>query len=183
MADNKQKLIKNIIYSFSVIFYLVIGIGVLIISNYDFSDRIVLLSVLIILSSVPHLLIYFADREKKTYLIIGLVGIAFGILFLVTDIFNADEICMIWGCIDICRGLTEIISVAPSLRKHKLEWIEIAVSLGDIVIGVLLCIHLSDGLQLHLTYLGVAFFILALKIMVEYVINKISKKDEGSNNN
>ena len=184
MSFDKKTLFTNIVYSFSVVFYLVIGIGVFTISHFDFSDKTVLLGTLIILSSVPHILIYFANRTKKSYLVIGFVGVAFGILFLATDMFDADEICMIWGCIDICRGTTEIINVAPTVKNNKVELIEIAISVGDIVIGVLLCIHLSGGLQLHLIYLGVAFLITAVKSLSEYFTERIGrKKNEGIDNN
>ena len=183
MNIEKKNLFTNIVYSFSIIFYLVIGVGVLTISHFDFSERIPLLSALILLSSVPHILIYAANREKKSYLIIGLVGTAFGILFLSTDLFDADEICMIWGVIDICRGLTEIINLAPTVRKHKIELIEIAISLGDIVVGILLCIHLTHGTKLHLIYLGIAFLITAVKNITEYVFIKRKEKNESSDNN
>lgn len=183
MSVDKKNLFSNIVYWFSAVFYLAMGVVAFTISHLDYTERIVLLSILILLSSVPHLLIYLANREKKSYLIIGLVGIAFGILFLSTDLFDADEICMIWGCIDICRGLTEIINVAPSVRKHKIEWVEIVISLGDIVVGVLLCLHLSDGLRLHLIYLGIAFVISAIKLIFEYFVQRGHKIDEGSNNN
>ena len=71
MSIEKKNLFTNIVYSFSIIFYLVIGVGVLTISHFDFSERTPLLSALIILSSVPHVLIYAANREKKSYLIIS----------------------------------------------------------------------------------------------------------------
>ena len=184
MNRRTKGLLTNIVYSFSVIFYLVIGIGVFTISHYDFSDKTVLLSVLIMLSSVPHLLIFIANRQKKSYLIIGLVGIAFGILFMATDIFTADEICMIWGVIDICRGTTEIINVAPTVMKNKVEFVEIAISVGDIVIGVLLCIHMADGLQLHLIYLGIAFIITAIKTVAEFFAERYrDTHHEGIDNN
>lgn len=183
MTLEKRDLLTNIVYTFSIIFYLVIGIGVLTISHFDYTERTVLLSTLIILSSVPHILIYIANRAKTSYLIIGLVGTAFGILFLCTDLFDADEICMIWGVIDICRGLTEIVNIAPTVRKHKIELIEIAISLGDIIVGTLLCIHLTHGTKLHLIYLGIAFLITAVKNITEYIFIRRKEKNESSDNN
>ena len=186
MIIEKKKLFVNIIYSISVVFYVVIGAGVLTIASYDFTEKTVLLSVLILLSSIPHILLYLINKNNS-YLIIGLVGLAFSILFLTvreTDLFTADHICMIWGVIDICRGLTEIINVLPKVKKHKIELIEIGVSLGDIVIGTLLCIHLTHGTRLHLIYLAIAVFIIAAKTVFEYIFEKVRKKeDEGLDNN
>ena len=186
MTIDKKNLFVNIIYSFSVIFYVVIGIGVLTIASYDFSERTILLSVLILLSSIPHFLL-FCINKNYSYLVIGLVGLAFSVLFLTvheTGLFTADHICMIWGVIDICRGITEIVNTLPKVKKHKIELIEIGVSLGDIVIGTLLVIHMSDGTKLHLIYLAIAFFIIAAKTVFEYLSEKGKRKEnEGSNNN
>ena len=182
MENAKKSLLNKIVYSFSLVFYLVIGVLAIIIAVNDINDGQVMLSVLILLSSVPHILIYLLDRRKLAYLIIGLVGIAFGILFLSTPAFTADQICMVWGCIDICRGVTEIINVAPTIKEDKREIVEIAISLGDIVIGTLLIIHMSNGLELHLIYLGIAFLLTALKNIVELII-EFNKHGKRSNNN
>ena len=177
---NKKDLFSTIVYFFSIVFYVVIGVFAIIIAHQTIPDKTALLSTLIILSSIPHFLIFLTDRSRISYLIIGFVGVAFGILFLTTEIFSDDQICMIWGVIDICRGLTEIVSIAPHIKHNKIELIEIAISLGDIVIGVLLCIHMSEGLKLHLTYLGIAFLISAVKDAVQYIVAK--KNEKGSNN-
>ena len=181
MEETKKFKIERIIYIFSIVYYLAIGIFVFIIFNQNFAENVNFLGTLIILSSVPHLLIYFIDRRRLTYLIIGLVGLAFGILFIATEQFDPDQVCMVWGCIDICRGSTEIISIVPHLRKHKIEWIEIAISLGDIIIGTLLIIHMAGGIKLHLIYLAIEFVISGGKNIFEFVYERFHH--EGSNNN
>lgn len=173
---------SRIVYIFSLIYYLVIGVAAIVIAFVDLSDAKVALSILILLSSVPHFLIYLLDRHKLSYLIIGFVGLAFGILFLAVPAFDADQICMVWGCIDICRGLTEIINVAPTLKEDKREIIEILISIGDIVIGTLLIIHMSDGLQLHLMYLGIAFLLTAAKNVAELILEHKDEKKRINNN-
>ena len=182
MTERQKLVFGNIVHIFSIVFYIVIAVLAFIIAYKDINDGRIMLAVLILLSSVPHLLIYISDRRRLSYLIIGLVGLAFGILFLATPIFTADEICMVWGCIDICRGLTEIINVAPHVRKEKKELLEIAISLGDIVVGVLLIIHMSDGLVLHLTYLGIAFILSAIKNLLEFIFAQKLKHERPHNN-
>jgi len=183
MAKSRRFTFADIVYSVLILFYIAIGAFVLAISGRDFSDKNILLGILIILSSVPHILIYIINKKKTSYLIIGLVGTAFGILFLATkDLFIDDQICMVWGCIDICRGTTEIVNIAPTVKKHKSELVEILISLGDIVVGVLLCIHMLGGIKLHLIYLGIAFLITAAKNVTELIIER-RKEREGSNNN
>ena len=184
MAIKKEKLLVNIVYSFAVIFYVAIGIFAIVISPQRFESQKFILALLILLSSVPHILIYIINRTKVSYLVIGLVGIAFGSFFLATDVFDANQICMIWGVIDICRGLTEIINVAPTIRKNKKEIIEIVISTGDIVVGVLLILHRADGLQLHLIYLGIAFLVTAAKLVTEYFVEvRRRRRAKRANNN
>ena len=179
----KQKFsFSELVYLFSIIYYLVIGIWVFCIFNQDFADNVNFFGVLIILSSVPHILIYAINQERKTYLIIGLVGLAFGILFIASDLFTPDQVCMIWGCIDICRGITEIIAIAPTLRKNKANYLEVAISVGDIVIGILLCIHLAGGLRLHLIYLAIEFVVTGIKNLVELIIER-KNRNEGPTDN
>ena len=173
----------QIISSVLVLFYVTIGILAIVLSSQDLSDRNNVLAILILLSSVPHIALYFIHPDRLSYLIIGFVGIAFGILFLSTGYsFTDDQICMIWGCIDICRGLTEIVVVAPHVKKQKAELIEIALSLGDIVIGILLCIHMLGGIKLHLIYLSIAFFIGAAKNVYDYFKERHETKKRSDNN-
>ena len=181
MILKKKPTLTDIVYYCSILYHLIIGIFVLIISNRNLDDKIILLGVLIILSSVPHILIYFINKTKKTYLLIGLVGLAFGILFLSTDLFTDDQICMVWGCLDICRGLTEIATIVPEAKNNKFEIVEIFISTGDIVIGILLCIHLANGLHLHLLYLGIAFLITVLKDIVELIVVNTNAKRVNNN--
>ena len=182
MSENVSKRIAQIIYIFSIIFYLTIGIIAFVFAKPENGGNVKFLGTLILLSSVPHLLIYIIDRNKQTYLIIGLVGVVFGVTILATDVFSPDVVCMVWGAIDICRGTTEIISVAPNVRKNKLELIEILVSIGDIVIGILLCVHMSGGIVLHLVYLGIEFVISGAKNIVDYFVER-KKHVKGTNNN
>lgn len=166
-----------------VVFYVTIAIVAIVFSNTDLSDRNVLLAILILLSSVPHIALYFIHGDDASYLIIGLVGTAFGILFLAnSDSFTDDQICMIWGCIDICRGLTEIIIIAPKLKNNKTELIEIAISIGDIVIGSLLIVHMLEGIRLHLIYLSIAFFISALKNVYDFFMERKENAKRSDNN-
>jgi len=182
MNERASKRITKIIYVFSIVFYLTIGTIAFVFAKPENGGNIDFLATLILLSSAPHLLIYAIDRKKQTYLIIGLVGIVFGVLFLATDVFDPDSVCMVWGAIDICRGTTEIISVAPHVKKNKAELIEIAISLGDIAIGILLIIHMSNGFVLHLIYLGIEFLISGTKNIVDYFIEKKRYAKRPDNN-
>lgn len=182
MSPEKKKVIGTVAYFTSIVYYIIVGIMVLIISNQNVQEEQyqVMLGVLMLLSSVPHFLIYFING-KLSYLVIGIVGIVFGTLCLTTEQFNPEQICMVWGCLDICRGLTEIVNIAPTLKHHKTEIVEILISTGDIVVGILLCIHLVHGLKLHLTYLSIAFLITAVKYIAEYIFIRRNEAKRSDN--
>lgn len=182
MSETTSKRISQIIYIFSIVFYLTIGTIAFIFAKPENGGNVNFLGTLILLSSVPHLLIYLIHRERQSYLIIGLVGIVFGTIILSTNVFDPDIVCMVWGAIDICRGATEIITIAPHVKHNKFEFIEIAVSTGDIVIGILLCIHMSNGIVLHLIYLGIEFFISGTKNIADYFIGKKRNVKRTDNN-
>lgn len=177
---------QKIVYIFSIVFYLAVGLVVIgLLTGGEFKQPELILPILIILGSVPHILIFSADRKRVSYLVIGLVGLSFGILFLCTkdtELYNVDEVCMVWGVIDICRGTTEIVNIAPRLRHRKVgDFIEIGISTGDIVVGILLCIHLQGGLTLHLIYLATAFFITVVKNVAELFLAR-KRNVESSDN-
>lgn len=105
-------------------------------------------------------------------LIIGLIGVALGIVFIVNKDITLENMCFYWGILDIVRGALEIAHIVPQVKNNKLYIVEIILSSGDIVLGILLCIHLSHGLQVYLTYLGIAFLVSAFNQIVNLIIRK-----------
>lgn len=170
--ETKSRFFKIVEY-ISIAFHIIAGVVVFIFALQEFEIKPIILELLILLGCAPHFLLFISNYRRPIYLIIGLVPFVISIVAMATNCFDVDQICVIWGAIDICRGITEIYDSAPKLRKNKMELIDIAVSLGDIVIGVLLCIHVSHGLKLHLIYFAIAFLIIAIKNIVElFIIDK-----------
>ena len=163
---SKSKEITRILTIISILFHLLVGIIVFIIAFQNFEVTPLILGSLIAVGSIPHIMLFVRDFKKHSFLVIGLVALIFSIIAMASDLFTVNQVCVIWGAIDIARGITEIIDSAPKVKHEKLELIEIAVSTGDIVIGILLCIHMEEGLQLHLIYFGIAFVIIAIRYIV-----------------
>lgn len=178
----KNKLFQNISKLIFILYYVAIGIVILaFLNNKEFLENNRYLGFLIMAGSIPHLLIYFVEgglfsKTKTSILIIGIIGFALSFVFVFSDTMTIEEICLYWGILDICRGAIEIGETLPHCKHDKLEYIEIAISIGDIVLGILLCIHLAHGLKLHLIYFAIAFFMYALKIVVAYLINYSNSK-------
>ena len=162
----KSKEFTRVLTIISILFHLLVGIIVFIIAFQQFEVTPLILGLLIAVGSLPHIMLFARDVRKHSFLVIGLVALIFAIIAMASDLFSVNQVCVIWGAIDIARGVTEIIDSAPKIRKEKLELIEIAVSLGDIVIGILLCLHMEEGLQLHLIYFGIAFVIISIRYLV-----------------
>ena len=156
-------------------FHFVVGVVVFIIAFQSYEVTTPILGALIIVGSVPHFLIYIMDPKKSAFLLIGVVGLALGLIAIISNSFDINHICILWGALDICRGLTEIYHSAPHVKHEKYELVDIAVSLGDIVIGALLIAHQAHGLKLHLIYFGIAFVIMGLRHL--YVLLFIKKHD------
>ena len=101
---------------------------------------------LILLSSIVHVFLYFfyegyKRNEKGFYLVLGLIGVALGIIFMCNQKADIQTVCTVWGVFDIIRASVEIKESIPEIKKSKLEIIEIVISLGEIVLGILLCIE------------------------------------------
>ena len=178
----------NILYLSLVVFYIAIGIFVLIFSNDYYEKNNLFLGILILLSSIPHLLIFVTqgglkNDRKYPYLFFSLIGFAIGIVTICEESIPLDKVCVMWGCFDICRSSFEIADVIPELKKHKwLELIELFISLGEIGIAVLLIIDEFEGIKLHLLYFGVVFVISGIKRILDNIIgNVIYGKSVDSN--
>ena len=176
MKKSKQ---LNILYLCLVFVYIAIGIFVLVFANESREKNNVILGLLILLSSIPHLLIFvlqggLKNERKYPYLAFAAIGIAIGMVTIFKKTISLDKVCIMWGCFDICRSSFEIADVIPELRKHKwLELIELFISIGEIVIAILLILDEFEGIRLHLIYFGVVFIVSAVKRIVDNLINNL----------
>lgn len=188
-----SKTIKKILSLLLVAFYLCVGVLTIIIAvapNIDKTPQ--MCGLLVVLSSIVHIFLYFINegyknKEKGFFLVIGIVAFSLGLIFMLSGIeipgkeeevqaLGIAEICLYWGILDIVRSSLEIKDIIPELKENKLNFLELAISIGDIVLGILLCIERGNGIALHLIYLGSAFILTAMKILVQIII--VKKKDK-----
>ncbi|MCQ2801213.1 MAG: hypothetical protein MJ222_00955 [Bacilli bacterium] len=178
----------NILYLCLVLLYLAIGIFVLVFANESREKNNLILGALILLSSIPHLLIFvlqggLKNSRKYLYLFFSLIGICIGLITIFKTSISLDKVCVMWGCFDICRSSFEIADTLPEIKNHKwLEFIELLISIGEIIIAILLIIDEFEGIRLHLIYFGVVFIISAVKRILDNVIGSLSY-EESSNSN
>ena len=134
------------------------------------------MGIAMLLSGVPHIFIYIIQQGyknffKSSFFEFGLVAMCFGIVFM-TGQLTIELICIMWGAFDIIRGAFELKDIIPEVKKSKLEIIELFAVIGDIVLGILLCAHMVHGIPLHLIYMGLSYFLIAVKKVLEIVLEK-----------
>lgn len=189
MAEKKNKRV-NILYLFLLVVYLGVAVTALILAYYSKSallEKDDIIGALILLSSLPHIVIFFLRGDFKNkrlipYFVFGIAGIAFGLTTIIIEDIRLDTVCAIWGAFDICRSLYELFDVVPELKDRKwLKAVEVVVSSAEIAIGILLIIHRFEGITLHVKFLGFSFIVLLLnEIMILYAGKRHEK---GSDRN
>ena len=136
---------------------------------------------IVFLSSLVHILLFFIKEgykkfDKASFLLIGVLGFIAGFVFMFVNM-ELSLLCLLLGILDIIRSSFEVLDSIREIKEDKLEIIELIVALGDIALGILICFERENGLVLHLTYLGVAFFISAIKLFIEtYILNRNKRK-------
>lgn len=136
---------------------------------------------LLLMSSIPHLIIFFLkdglkNKKKIPYLVFAAAGIILGFTGMYSAAIGLSTLCLIWGVFDICRSSFEIIDVAPEIKNNWLEITEIVASTGEIIIAILLILDRVEGLKLHFCFLGAVFLLYFAKNITACFIE--SKEDE-----
>lgn len=187
----KKKITKlNILYLLLFIVYFGAALTAIILAYYSentFLKKAEMIGGLVLISSIPHIFIFFIRGGFKNsrvipYFAFAIIGIGFGTCTMfITDI-RIDTICAFWGALDICRSIYELFDVVPRLKNR--EWLkatEIIVAFVEIIIGVLLIINRFDGILTHVKFMGFSFIVLLIN---EIIILRVSRHHEkGFDNN
>lgn len=184
MKNNEALYQRNIIYLVTIITYLICGIVVLLCKNHIFDDGDFLIGILVLISAVPHFFIFvkkgmFKSLLNIAFLTTAIISIVFGVVFMSVSKLTIDQCCLMWGILGIVQAIIELNSAGYEVKRNKFELIEIAVSTGDIVVGILLCIHLKNGIKMHIIYFGITFLLMATKQFLDMVL--LNEKDTDSN--
>lgn len=176
MKKTNWELIFRIIL---IIFYFLVAAIVFSFAFQDFEkdNAHVILGIATLLSGGAHALIYLQERgfethKKSVYLMLSLLAACLGIIFIFTESLAVPQICLIWGLFDIIRSSFELKEVIPEVKENKLQIIEVFISCGDIILGILLCIHLAHGIPLHLFYFSAAYLLSAVNIILKMIIKR-----------
>ena len=178
----------NILYLILFLIYVSVGTLVLVYSNDSREKNNVILGILILLSTLPHLILFiaqggFKNERKYPFLMFFAIGVTIGLVTIFKSSIELNKVCVIWGCFDICRSSYEICDVIPELKEHKwLELVEFLLSSGEIVIAILLIIDEFEGIKLHLIYFGIVFIVSAIKRIADNILKSINNEKSVDHN-
>ena len=175
-----KKVIDIILNSIVIILFLGAGIFTLVMkATNDEFDGIILGTILIV-AGVAKIISYFLRKGFKhptnITLVTGIVMIVLAVIFFL-DKFDLVSLCLAWGIMEIIIGLTELQVDLFAARKDKWAIGEIVIDLGGITFGVLLTIHLEEGLHAHLIFMGISFILYAALYAIE-LVRELKEKEE-----
>ena len=53
--------------------------------------------------------------------------------------------------------------------KEYIAWFELVLNVATVVFGVLLCMHLSEGLTLHIIFLGISLLLHGAIALIKFI--------------
>lgn len=165
---------KIILITFLLIFYFLTGLAAILLSSLKLEPSRLFICSFILAGFVPHFAGFISAKKqtfaKVIFAVLFVSGLIIGFLCLFDKNIDVSTICLIFGILDICRGFAEILiefyKNFPVINK-PLSLLEIAVSTGDIIFGILLIINRINGIYPHLIYLGSAFIVMVIIWILE----------------
>ena len=153
---------RKIINLIGSILFVAAGVTVLVLRHINPEYDATLLGTRLLVAGFVELFVYASHYSFKNpsnmFIIAGGIKVAFGFVFLFTS-RDIDSLCFAWGIADIIIACTEIFIICREIKHHPMKAFEIAVAIGDLIFGIILCVKLSHGLTGHLIFLGISLII------------------------
>ena len=95
--------------------------------------------------------------------------------------FSLDIYALIFGIYGIAKGIIKTVETSFKFaEKNKMAWLFLADSIFEIVIGILMCIEMSEAIRVHLILIGGdAVYEGAIKFINEFVEQKIGIQQDA----
>ena len=172
-----DKKITSLVFGIiSAVLFIGAGTTVLVLSlinQFQFTGLI--LGIILLVVSIIRIIDFIISKKHKdrhnVALLFAIALIVIGILFI-AEARELSVLCFGWGVIDIVLSLIEIQFAIPEIKHNKLCILEVAISTGELLFGILLCIKLENALTGHLIYLSISLFLLAVLAILEELIHK-----------
>ena len=175
----KRSVLSAIISGLVILSYIALGVLVIVVGLATNEYEGLILGLILIISSAFRLGKFFYSRTAFDVHIIdltmGLICTALGFIFIFGEL-SLEVMCIIWGASEIINGAIEISFDVKEAHKSVLMLISVLISIGEIVFGTLLCIHLGHGILAHLIFMSVTSFLTAALLLVQ-TISFFKKKE------
>ena len=111
---------------------------------------------------------------RIAFTILGLALFIISLITMATGEIDIDNVLVWWGVLDIITGVVEAGESTTDivLRKQKRGFAGILLGLVEIVFGILLIVHLREGLTLHLIITGIIFLLTVVKLVLLSIFNR-----------
>lgn len=168
-----------------VLMYLLSAIGSnFLLSSTDVDMDIIYLGVILLVIGITEWILYLST-EKRTLdfchdVVIAAFEVAFGLMFIVQNgPLHMSSCCLMWGTIEVIKSLFELYEIFME-RHHKSKFelaLDTILTVATLVFGVLLCIHLDNGLRLHLIVTTASLFANSLVYAFRFFVYPRRKKE------
>ena len=171
--ENKASLVTKII---SIVINISFGVFMIVHLCLNIHYTAQIAALFMVLSGAIKLTYFFLAGEyvnpKKAYeMVTNPTLIILGFIYMITKA-NPWAVCITYGIIDIVDGLLGITFRSLEIKHHRLAILEVCLSIGDLVFGILLTFEGIHGLRMHLIFLTITIFAYVLIEILEPLLDK-----------
>ncbi len=179
----RSSLLQTIVSGLVAVSYAGLGALVLVVCFINKNYAALTLGIVLIVSAICRLIKFLANRNSFDVhtidLTMGLISVSLGFIFIFAEELNMEMLCIFWGLFEIVNGTIEISADVKLAHRSFLSLISVLISVGEIVFGTLLIIHLESGIFAHLLFMGITSILTSGLLAVEFVKRiKSNKKPE-----
>lgn len=169
----KSKLLSSILNIFSISIYMIAGIVIILFfrDGVTFDNQIIgwVLIVTAVIRITRALMEKGTIDERPYELAIPMIHLGFGFVALFAHLPMSDLV-LYWGFIEIASSSIEMIMAVRIVRKNVLHILNVLINVVEFVFGILLCVHLEEGITIHLIITGSLFITIALEEIILMVL-------------
>ena len=104
------------------------------------------------------------------YVVLSVSLFTCGLVFIIAPEISLDHASLLWGILDILISAFIIIDAFIEIKDNKIKISEMIIGAINLVFGVLLCIHLGEGVSTHLIVMGFIYIVKAIRSIFELVL-------------
>ena len=184
MSKGKIKILT--VFLLTLITFVGIGVAFLYYGFSHTSFDSLFIGILLVVSSIPSILLYFLlnsykSPRKMPYVVLSVSLFTCGLVFIIAPEISLDHASLLWGILDILISAFVIIDAFVEIKDNKIKISEMIIGAINLVFGVLLCIHLGEGVSTHLIVMGFIYIVKAIRSIFELMLALKQLKKNQSN--